>query len=71
MPYGSNSSSRAASFAGLPTASTGDHLGGQVDRLGAEQADDLDQLAAGLGGGLDLDQDQLAPDASSGRARRS
>src|SRR5215211_7943019 len=39
-----------------------DHLGGQVDRLGAEQPDDLDQLASGLRRGPDLHQDQLAAD---------
>src|SRR5690349_9404091 len=38
----------------------GDHVGGQVDRLGLEQTDDLDQLTAGLRGRPDLHQGHLA-----------
>ena len=48
MPYGSNRSSSASSLAGTADGLDCDHLRGQVDRLGAEQLDDLEQLATGL-----------------------
>ena len=66
-PYGRSISTMASILSSVPVTSTTSAVDADVDDLGAEDVDDLDDGAAVLLRGGDLDQRQLARDDVVGR----